>query len=210
MPWTADTRGGGRLAAWLLLGVVLLAGCSGDSQWRLKDISGLLPRLSFTMTNQAGNKVHGADYRGKVALLYFGYTHCPDVCPTTLAKLRRALGQLGREAKRVRVLFVSVDPERDTTSVLRTYVHAFGPQFVGLHGNRNQLDALVKRYRVTYGYGKPDAHGHYEVSHSSGVFIFDPRGYPRLLAVQGDGADALAHDLQRLLDTSRASGVARR
>ncbi|KPV41043.1 hypothetical protein AN478_03715 [Thiohalorhabdus denitrificans] len=201
-----------RFPALLLLGALLLvAGCSGDSPWRLKDISGLMPRLAFTMTDHQGATVRGADYRGKVTLVYFGFTHCPDVCPATLANVRQALGRLGEEkADRVRVLFVTVDPERDTREVLRSYVRAFGPRFVGLRGNREQLDAFTKRYRVAYGYGEPDAHGNYDVSHSTGLFIFGPEGEPRLLALPDDGPDAIAHDLDRLLSARAGSELARR
>ncbi|MFP4560347.1 MAG: SCO family protein [Thiohalorhabdus sp.] len=200
-----------RLPVLLLLGVLLLAGCSDDGPWRLKDISGLMPRLAFTMTDHQGATVHGADYRGKVTLVYFGFTHCPDVCPATLANVRQALARLGEEqADRVRVLFVTVDPERDTREALRSYVRAFGPQFVGLRGGREQLDAFTKRYRVAYGYGEPDAHGSYDVSHSTGLFVFGPEGEPRLLALPDDGPEAIAQDLDRLLSAHGDSSLARR
>ncbi|HKJ71898.1 MAG TPA: SCO family protein, partial [Gammaproteobacteria bacterium] len=132
-------------------------------------------------------------------LLYFGYTHCPDVCPTTLAKLRRALGRLGPEARQVRVLFVTVDPARDTTGVMHRYVNAFGPQFVGLRGTPDQLHDITRRYRVVYNRDKPADSGGYQVAHSAAVFVFDARGRPRLVAKPGSDAGAVAHDLRRLL-----------
>jgi protein SCO1/2 len=190
-----------RLALLVVAG--LLAACSrSQTPWGLKDISGLMPPLDFTLTD-AGNgaTVHGKDFRGKVVLLYFGYTHCPDVCPTTLSLLGRAVAALGNDAAQVRVLFVSVDPARDTLAQLKTYAAAFGPQVVGLRGSDTELKALTKRYRVTYGYGKPDAHGNYEVSHSSAIYVFDRQGKVRLLAGPGDNALVITADLERLLQS---------
>ncbi len=192
---------GMRLALLVVAG--LLAACSrSQTPWGLKDISGLMPPLDFTLTD-AGNgaTVHGKDFRGKVVLLYFGYTHCPDVCPTTLSLLGRAVAALGNDAAQVRVLFVSVDPARDTLAQLKTYAAAFGPQVVGLRGSDTELKALTKRYRVTYGYGKPDAHGNYEVSHSSAIYVFDRQGKVRLLAGPGDNALVITADLERLLQS---------
>lgn len=188
-----------RLAVLVLAG--LLAACSKDTApWGLRNVSGLMPPLDFTLTDASNDAtVHGKDFHGKVVLLYFGYTHCPDVCPTTLALLGHAVAALGKEAAQVRVLFVSVDPARDTLAHLKTYAAAFGPQVVGLRGSEDELKALTKRYRVTFGYGKPDAHGNYEVSHSSAVYVFDRTGEVRLLADPSDNALVITTDLQRLL-----------
>lgn len=187
----------------LVLGLMglLPAGCGHSGPpWALKDISGLMPDLAFTLTDtQTGQPVHAAAFGGKVVLLYFGYTHCPDVCPTTLSRLSLAVGGLGAKADQARILFVSVDPKRDTTAALKTYAAAFGPEVVGLRGSADALSALTKRYRVTYGYGKPDANGDYEVSHSSAVYIFDRQGHVRLLARPTDSARAIMKDLKRLV-----------
>lgn len=189
-----------RLAVALGLGlVVALAGCGGDPSWGLKDISGLMPELQFTLTDDAGQVVRADDFRGKVTLLYFGYTHCPDVCPTTLATLTQARAKLGAQAAAVRILFVTVDPARDTVARLHRYVALFGSGVVGLRGEDTQLRALTKRYRVTYGLGQPDENGDYPVAHSSAVFVFDRTGEVRLLATQADGIEAIASDLERLL-----------
>lgn len=191
-----------RLPAYLALVLataVLLAGCDDSRHWSLKNIDGMMPPLRFTLTNDDGQRVTAGDYRGQVTLLYFGYTHCPDVCPTTLAKLAQSVRALGDRAGGVRVLFVSVDPRRDTVAVLHRYVHAFGPRVTGLRGDQHVLRALARRYRVTYGYGPPDAQGSYEVSHSSAVFVFDRGGRIRLLAQQDDDVRAITHDLRRLL-----------
>jgi len=182
--------------------VLLLAGC-GQSQppkpWGLTNITGQMPNLKFTLTRDDGRQVTQQAYQGKVVLLYFGYTHCPDVCPTTLADLRSALLKLGPEANQVRVLFVSVDPARDTPAVMKTYVNAFGPWFVGLTGSHDELQNLTKRYRVAYRLGKPDAQGNYTVYHSSAIFIFDKQGKTRLLAGLSDKPAVVATDLNRLL-----------
>lgn len=188
-----------RLALLLLAGLV--AACSqNQAPWGLKDITGLMPPLDFTLADAAnGATVHGKNFRGKVVLLYFGYTHCPDVCPTTLSLLGRAVAALGDDAAQVRILFVSVDPKRDTLAQLESYAAAFGPQIVGLRGSQDELKALTKRYRITYGYGKPDAYGNYEVSHSSAIYVFDREGESRLLAGPTDSAPVITADLKRLL-----------
>ena len=185
----------------LLLGMLLLVtACHKEAPWATKNITGLMPTLSFTLTESNRNKpVHAEDYRGDILLLYFGYTHCPDVCPMTLSRLRNALAKLGDEAKHVRVLFVSIDPNRDSVEDLKRYTEYFGPQFLGLRGDQATLRELTKKYRVTYGYDKPDANGDYNVSHSSAVYVFDRDGEPRLLIRPKDTAASISIDLKRLL-----------
>ncbi|MDN5871087.1 MAG: SCO family protein [Nitrococcus sp.] len=178
---------------------LLLSACSDGSHWQTKGIAGLTKSLHFTLMADGGRRVSAQDFFGHIALVYFGYTHCPDVCPTTLAKLKAAIDRLpASTAKDVRVLFVSVDPERDGLERLRTYTAAFGPQFVGLRGSQEQLTKITKRYRVGYGYGEPDASGDYEVSHSSAVFVFDQTGDARFLIRTADQVQAIAADLERL------------
>jgi protein SCO1/2 len=187
--------------ALMLCMATLIAGCAGNSalHWKTKSIADLTPDLQFTLVNDHGQTVHAAHYLGKINLLYFGYTHCPDICPLTLATVEEAFLELGPSASNVRLLFVSVDPARDTPQVLRTYVGAFGPHVVGLTGTQQQLQTLMKRYRVTYSYGKPDSHGNYVVDHSDGIFVFDAKGHARLLMNYKDGAKAMAHDLKQLI-----------
>lgn len=183
----------------LLLACAVLLACTHEPQWKTKSIAGLMPDLAFTLTDERGASVTAEDYRGEVNLLYFGYTNCPDVCPITLSRLRTVLRRLDPSAReRVRVLFVSVDPKRDDPARLRQYTDAFGPRFVGLTGTPAQLDRLTKRYRATYGYGAPDAHGDYEVSHSSAVYAFDPRGRVRLLIRADDDVQAIVDDVAQL------------
>lgn len=184
------------------LGMLAASSFSPPQHWDLTYIGGVMPPLQFTLVGDDGKAMTAADFAGKVVLLYFGYTHCPDVCPTTLADLAQALRLLGAEANRVSVLFVSVDPKRDTPAVLKSYAAGFAPQVVGLSGSQEQLEALTKRYRVAYSLGNADAYGNYVVYHSSSVFVFDPRGRVRLLAGDSDLPCAIAHDLEQLLNVS--------
>jgi protein SCO1/2 len=186
-----------------LILTALLAACAGrDSPYALKNVTGLVSPLDFQLTNQDGQPVTAADYRHEIVLLYFGYTRCPDECPTTLATLANALHTLGPRSSQVRVLFVSVDPRRDSTEVLKRYVSNFGPEFVGLRGDPAQLTGLSKRYRISYHYEKPDKYGNYEVDHSSAVFVFDGEGRARLLGESDNTAQQVASDLSRLLASS--------
>ena len=184
-----------RMVALILMPVLalVLAGCSKPA-WHMTDISGAMPRLEFHMT-AGGKPVTAADYRGKVVALYFGYTHCPDVCPTTLANLTDMLGKVG--SPDVAVLFVTVDPERDTDAVLADYAKAFSPQVTGLRGDANALAALARNYRVAYSVKKGPP---YEVMHSNAVFFFDRDGKARLVTTDTGDAAAMAEDVKRLLD----------
>lgn len=190
-------------AAGALILTASLAACAGsDAHYALKNITGLVSPLEFQLTNQDDQPVTAADYRHDIVVLYFGYTECPDECPTTLTMLANALRTLGPQASQVRVLFVSVDPRRDTTGVLKRYVSNFGPEFVGLRPDDDELAALSKRYRIAYHYEKPDKDGNYEVDHSSAVFIFDRDGRARLLGMTDNTSQQVASDLRRLLTTS--------
>lgn len=180
--------------------LVVLSACHSGSPWATKNITGLMPRLAFTLTESNRDKlVHAEDYRGKVVLLYFGYTHCPDTCPLTLSRLKQVLANLGQEAQEVRVLFVTVDPKRDHVSELKRYSEFFGPHVLGLRGTPDALRKLTKMYRVTYGYGKPDSHGFYTVSHSTAIYVFDRKGNARLLIRPKDKITSITRDLKRLL-----------
>jgi protein SCO1/2 len=160
-----------------------------------------MPPLDFTLTRaNDGATVSAADYRGKVAILYFGYTHCPDICPTTLANLSEMLDKLGPRANQVRVLFVTVDPNRDTPALMKGYANSFAPQIDGLRGSADQLTALTRRYRVAFSV-TPDSPGlAYEVMHSNAVFFFDRNGRARLVATETKDIDGVTADVKRLLD----------
>ncbi|MGH6676256.1 MAG: SCO family protein [Xanthobacteraceae bacterium] len=166
----------------LLACALVLSGARPARALSATDMTGVLPPLQFTMTRATDGKVvTAADYKGKIVLLYFGYTYCPDVCPTTLFNISNMLKKLGPQAKDVRVLFVTVDPNRDSLKVLKEYTDAFAPQIVGLRGTQNELATLAKRYRVAYSV-TPASPGHpYEVSHSAGVYVFNRSGDIKLL-----------------------------
>ena len=162
--------------------LVLLASCGDGANWHSIDVSGSLPPLSLTMVRAAdGKQVTQADYRGRVVLLYFGYTFCPDACPTTLSNIAEILTRLGPQARQIRVLFVTVDPNRDTPAVLAAYVKNFGSQIEGLRGTPDQLAALARRYRVVYSVTPATADHSYEVTHSSAIYVFDGSGAARLI-----------------------------
>ncbi|MGI4812399.1 MAG: SCO family protein [Janthinobacterium lividum] len=183
----------------VLLSVSFSACSSNDTKWGLTDITGHLPDLKFSLVADDGHPVTAEAYRGKIALVYFGYTHCPDVCPTTLAHLTDVLRRMGSDARDVRILFISVDPQRDTPPVMHAYVDAFDAEHaVGLTGNDAAIEALAKRYRVAYEAAKADPSGAYEVTHSSAIYIFDKTGRARLLGSSTDTAENMMHDLRRL------------
>ncbi len=186
----------------LLLALATLAGChrSETLPLRLTDVSGHMPDLDFKLIDDHGKPATGADYRGKVVMLYFGYTHCPDVCPLTLARLHVVMQRLGPLADDVRILFVSVDPTRDTPAAMRAYASAFDPHVVGLTGDPRDIEALSKRYRSAYTREPGGKDGNYEVSHGSAIYLFDRHGEARVLAMPTDSLDDLVHDLHLLLD----------
>jgi protein SCO1 len=202
-----------RLAALAAGGVslALLAGCE-KQKWNSIDVSGSLPPLAFSMTRaEDGKEVTQADYRGQIVLLYFGYTNCPDVCPTTLSNIGDILKGLGPDAEHVRMLFVTVDPNRDTAKVLATYVSNFGNRIDGLRGTPDQLAALARRYRVVYSVS-PASDGHpYEVTHSPAVYVFDGSGAARLiiasLASTTPHIPGTTADLKRLVEEAHPKGL---
>jgi len=199
-------------ALFALVATLLLAACGGaQQQWHETDITGAMPALDFTMTRAGdGKTVTAADLKGDVVLLYFGYTYCPDVCPTTLLNLSTALKNLGDKAKDVRILFVTVDPNRDTVPVLKDYVSAFAPQVVGLRGDADQLAALAKRYRVSYSVTPESGDQPYTVTHSSAIYAFDRAGKVRLLissmATDKPDTDGVTADLAQLVDQGNPPG----
>ncbi|HEY5237384.1 MAG TPA: SCO family protein [Rhizomicrobium sp.] len=176
---------------------LVLSACGRGADWHATDITGVMPKLAFAMARASDSAaVTARNYRGRVVLLYFGYTHCPDVCPATLANLTDALHALGARAKDVSVLFVTVDPNRDTLPVLKAYTNAFAPQIDGLRGSPDSLAALARRYRVAYSVTKNP----YTVSHTSAVFFFDANGRARLVTMTTDNTANVAVDVKRLLN----------
>jgi protein SCO1/2 len=185
----------------ILVAALMLAACGrGEVRPGTSDISGVMPELSLKMIRANDGATVTADtYRGKVVALYFGYTHCPDECPTTLANLANALHRLGPKANNVRVLFVSVDPARDTVPTLKAYVSTFAPQIDGLRGTDDQIAALARRYRVLYRVTPASSGKDTEVMHSDSTFFFDPSGRARLVTTRTDDTESVAADIRRLL-----------
>lgn len=187
----------------LLLSCLALTACHHrDLAAQDVNIAGMLPPLELSMTDvETGLAVTAADFRGKVTLLYFGYTNCPDVCPATLYNVERITQFLGADGAKFQLLFVTVDPDRDTPAVLSQYTKLFGPNVIGLRGTPDQLDALAKRYRVVFSVVKTPT---YAVTHSSAVYVFDAHGKPQFLIAGLDGTNpdfkGITADLKSVID----------
>ena len=183
--------------------VLLLAACGRSDtkeKFQASDITGVTWGRDFHLVDPAGAPRSLADYRGKVVMLFFGYTHCPDVCPTTLAKMAQVVDRLGADGQRVQGLFVTVDPERDTRAVLARYVPAFHRSFVGLSADKATTAAMAKDFKVFYEAQKADDRGFYTVDHTSGIFVFDTHGRLRVFMGANVWVDAMVHDLKLLLN----------
>ena len=184
-----------RLLSLSLIALLALSAAPAKA-WHSTDMTGALPALDFSMTRASdGKAVTAADFKGKVTLLYFGYTFCPDVCPATLLNITTMLKSLGKSADDVRVLFVTVDPDRDTLSALKQYTAAFAPQVVGLRGTPDALATLAKRYRVAYSVTPASAGKPYEVTHGAAVYVFDRDGAIRLLFTGLSASDGKLDDM---------------
>ena len=142
------------------------------------------------------------DFRGKVVAVFFGFTHCPDACPTTLVEMAQVMRELGADAQRVQVLFVTIDPERDTPEVLKQYVPSFHPEFLGLCGDAEATARAAKEFKVFY-QKQPLKEGRYSMDHSAGTYVLDTDGRLRLFAPYGRGAEAILHDVRLLLAEKR-------
>lgn len=178
-----------------------LAGCGQESQPRFAstDITGAEFAQDFSLTDHTGKPRTLADFRGKVVTLFFGFTQCPDVCPTNMVTMREVMKLLGEDAKRVQVLFVTVDPERDTAQLLAQYVPAFDPGFLGLYGNAEDTAKVAKEFRVFYQKQPGSTPDTYTVDHSAGTFVYDPLGRIRLYIRHGERAERIAADIKLLL-----------
>jgi protein SCO1/2 len=179
--------------------LLLAAGCQRSDGFRSTDITGAEFGRDFTLTDQRGVPRTLADFKGKAVAVFFGYTHCPDVCPTTLAELASAMKKLGTAADKVQVLLITVDPERDTPDVLGPYVTAFDPRFLALRGDADQTAQVAREFKVIYQKVGGKAPDNYTMDHSAGTYIFDPQGRLRLYVGYGQGSEVFAHDIGRLL-----------
>lgn len=187
------------LAAGALALVTTLAACGQKQHWDLDNVSAVLANLKFNLTSDTGQKVTAADYKGKVVILYFGYTHCPDVCPLTMSHLAEAVKELGPQGKDVQILMVSVDPARDTLPILRAYTQAFSPQAIGLTGTPQEIEDVAKRYHVAYRLGKKDKSGNYVVDHSAAIYVFSKDGRGILIGSDLSPVPSIVHDVKQLL-----------
>lgn len=188
--------------ALLLAAAAVLGGCGPEApRFKASDVTGTAYGRDFQLTDHYGKPRTLADFRGKVVVLFFGYTQCPDVCPTTLSELAEAMRRLGPDADRVQVLFVSIDPERDTAALLSLYMPAFHPSFVGLYGDAEATARTAKEFRILYQKQPGKTPESYTMDHSAGSFIFDPQGRLRLYVGYGVGPDVFAHDIKELLRT---------
>jgi protein SCO1/2 len=188
-----------------VLAFLALTSCGpAPPKFQGSDITGVNFGRDFRLTDHTGKPRTLADFRGKVVVMFFGYTQCPDVCPTTLAELAATMSKLGQDADRVQVLFVTVDPERDTRDLLSRYVPAFNPSFLGLYGDAASTAEVAKEFKILYQKQPGATPGTYTVDHSAGTFIFDPQGRLRVYVSYGQGPDILVHDIRELLHSARA------
>ncbi len=184
----------------LLLVSALLQSCSEPVNWHASDISGMLPDLEFNLIGPGGEQVDARSLQGKPVLVFFGFTNCPDVCPTTLTQLSVVMKKLGPQADDIQILLVSVDPDRDTPGVMEKYTASFGPWLLGLTGAEEALDTLRKSYGVYAAMESSDDKGAYNVMHSATVFGFDSKGQARILISEVTDSDAVVSDLKNLID----------
>lgn len=208
--------------AWLAVAsLALLGGCSErpassneadqlilspvDTKFKNTDITGLDYAKGFTLTDHTGKTRTLDDFKGKAVFIFFGYTNCPDVCPTTMAEMASVLKTLGPQAEQVQVLFVTVDPERDTADLLSKYVPAFDPRFLGLTGDKAAIDQVTKDFKVFHQKVPVKESDSYTMDHTAGSYVFDTQGRIRLFVRHGQGPEPIAHDLKLLLAEKTAS-----
>ena len=191
------------ITAGMLALALLSAGCdklaSKPAAFQNTDLTGLDYAKGFSLTDHNGKARTLADFRGKVVVLFFGYTQCPDVCPTTMAEMAAVMKELGRAADDVQVLFVTLDPERDTQELLASYVPAFDKRFLGLRGTPEQTAKTAKEFKVFVAKVEGREEGSYTVDHTAGSYVFDKEGRVRLFLRHGNGPAPIVHDLRQLL-----------
>jgi protein SCO1/2 len=171
----------------------------GKVSFKNTDVTGLGYAQDFALPDHNGKMRTLADFKGKAVLVFFGYTQCPDVCPTTMAEMGSVMKELGADADRVQVLFITVDPERDTPALLAKYVPAFDPRFLGLSGDAAATEKTAKEFKIFYQKVPGKTPGNYTMDHTSGSYVFDPQGKVRLFVRHGQGTAPIVHDLKILL-----------
>jgi protein SCO1 len=189
-----------RHALTTLFAAAALAACGERKpQFSAVDLTGADYAKDFQLPDTEGKVRSLQDFRGKAVVVFFGFTQCPDVCPTTLAEIAQAKQLLGPDGAKVQGIFVTVDPERDTPEVLKAYMANFGPDFVALRGSPEQLAAVAKDFKVYYKKVEGKTPGSYTMDHSAASFVYDPQGRLRLYSRYGSGPQALANDIKQLL-----------
>lgn len=185
----------------LILLTTLLVACQQGSSASFigTDLTGTQFGKPLTLTDHTGKLRSMNDFKGKVVVLFFGYTHCPDVCPTTMSDLKQTMKLLGDKANDVQVLFVTVDPERDTQEVLAQFVPGFDPRFIGLRGTVEEVAANLSEYKVYAAKVSEPGKSGYTMDHSAGLYVFDKTGAPRIYLGYGEKPENIAHDLRLLL-----------
>jgi protein SCO1/2 len=180
--------------------LLALAAC-GEKQLKFEntDLTGLDYAKGFSLNDHTGKPVTLESYKGKVVVLFFGFTHCPDVCPTTMAEMSAVMKELGPDADKVQVLFATLDPERDTRELLAQYVPGFDPRFVGLYGTPAQIAATAKEFKVFYQKVPGKTPDSYTIDHTAGSYVFDKTGKLRLFLRHGGGPAPIVHDLKLLV-----------
>jgi protein SCO1/2 len=180
--------------------VLFVAACSPPAPtFKSTDISGVEWGGDFTLSAHTGKPVKASDFSGKVVVMFFGYTHCPDICAPTLVKLDQVVKRLGEDAKNVQVLFITVDPEHDTVKQLAGFIPPFNPSFIGLTGSDKEIAAVASEYKVAYGKNPQTKPGQILVDHSTGILVKDKKGKLRLLVKNDVAVDDLGDDLAVLL-----------
>ena len=186
--------------AWLPAAGILLGACTeGKLQFSSIDMTGADYARDFRLTDHTGKPRSLADFKGKIVVLFFGYTQCPDVCPTTLTELSQVKQLLGADADKLQVLLVTVDPQRDTPEVLKAYMANFDPAFLALRGSAEELAAMAKDFKVYYKRTEGKTPTSYSMDHSAASYVYDTQGRLRLYTRYGSGAQALASDIKLLL-----------
>ncbi|MDD2834388.1 MAG: SCO family protein [Methylotenera sp.] len=183
----------------LLIGLAACKPANQSNDFLATDITGVDFGRNLSLTDHHGNPRNLSDFKGKVVALFFGYTHCPDVCPTTMVDLKHATKLLGARANELQVIFVTVDPERDTQQVLATYIPAFDPSFIGLHGSKEEIAAVLKDFKIFAAKVENKGRSGYTIDHSAGIYVFDKTGQVRLYVDYGSKPSEIAIDIEKLL-----------
>jgi protein SCO1 len=184
---------------------VTLAGCDKVAaptppSFQNTDLTGLDYARDFALTDHNGKPRTLADFKGKVVVMFFGFTQCPDVCPTTMAEMAAVMKELGPQADQVQVLFVTIDPARDTQQLLAQYVPAFDPRFLGLYGDAEATAKVAKEFKVFYAKVNGKTEGSYSMDHTAASYVFDRNGKIRLFVRHGKGPAPIVHDIKQLLN----------